>query len=283
LDGAYYDFQGAGEFFALKSINDNSINIQTRFEPCAPGVTCMVGLSVTVGANNVSISYLPAPRVLRVFSNNVDVTSSLPLTLSGVQFSSSTSQYGATQYVVTDAAHGILVTILDYYYLSTTFCVSTSLYDQVNGLLGRFDGNPNNDNPNTQSSGFATSSFVVLSNGESWRVSEDESTTHYGVNESYATINDPDFVQTVFDGSFMPSSAAQTACASLTGQFLTACLQDVTASGDTAFATAAAGFSAFYEDQQNTINGGGSSSDASTVVASFAVVSFALLAHAMKF
>jgi len=285
LDGKYFDYQGAGEFFAIRSINNNQINIQVKLTPCSTGVTCMTGVSMSLYEGNVSMALTytdVAPRTLKLYQNNIDVTANVPLTIDGVSFAMGSNQYGGSQWVITDSVHGITISVLDYYYMSTTFCVSSSLYFQIDGLMGLFDGNPNNDVVVTMSK-----TWVTLADPEDWRVSEADSNTHYNADESYDTINDPGFVGIVFDDNFTPNAEAEAACAGVTGPLQTACLQDVTSTGATEFADSAAGFSQLVSDLEQTVNaggsstGGGSTSDATVMLAGSAsmlvVVLLALL------
>jgi len=232
----------------------------------------------------VSLTYISPdpPKQLALYHNNIDVTASVPVTINGVLFYRDVNNtYGAPQWVVSDTANGITIYVLDQYYMSATVCASSALYGQITGLMGLFDGNPDNDGVSTMSQGFTT-----LSGGEDWRVPQVQSSTHYSTGETYNSINDPGFIGAVFDNNFAPSVTAQQACAAIANTFKPACLQDVTTTGSTAFAVIAKSMSEIVSNLDQVYGGGSSTggssgsgtSDASTVRVCCAVLIVVLLA-----
>jgi len=238
-------------------------------------VTCFAGVAFGLTGHNVAILHNHAAKNITVYVDNVDMTSSLPLTVSGMTFQLLPGIFGiANSYRAVDGATGTLVTLLDNYggWPGITICLPVSLFNSVVGLMGYFDGNFANDYvpqgvvPSNYVSPISNQSYVGAAFGDTWRVTSLETAFYYGPSESYTIMNDLTFRPFVFDAQpFSASLQATQVCAGLADTFYTGCLQDVTQTGDSSFAIQANNTGLLYNAQEAQYRGQGSSAWVYTV------------------
>ncbi|MGM9509529.1 VWD domain-containing protein [Larkinella sp. GY13] len=166
-DGVYYDFQGFGEFILVKSTTDN-FEIQARHE--GPGnseyATVTTALGIQTGDDIVSVHAKPAA----VFINNEkqNITSG---TIS-LKRGASISIQGGKIKVIASSKDRVEI---DVYAGSMNYSLflSPDRKGKVEGLLGNFDGNKEND-LRTKEGEVVKNEFASLypKYADSWRVNK---------------------------------------------------------------------------------------------------------------
>ncbi|MDX2273075.1 MAG: hypothetical protein NW237_14155 [Cyanobacteriota bacterium] len=133
-------------------------------------------------------------------------------------------------------------------FLDLTLHLPAQLAGSVRGLLGNFNGDPQDDVQTRQGevlSGVLSFEQIYQSYANSWRISQAESLFDYSPGESTATLTDLNFPQQYVSASTLPEEdyqVAQTACqsAGVPELLLSDCILDVALTGDPKLATVAA-------------------------------------------
>lgn len=188
MDGLYYNFQGYGEFIAVKSTTDN-FEIQTRQVDVYNTNTVTLNTAIAVKTGSDVICAMVNP--LRLYLNNNKLPSNfgtLTLTDGSTLFSK-----GTDIKISTSQGDIILIRWLSSaYLLDYMITLSNSRKGNIKGIFGNFDGNRTND--------------LMLSNGEaisanslypkfadSWRVTQANSLFLYDSGRSTLTYTDRNF------------------------------------------------------------------------------------------
>lgn len=256
FDGAYFDFQGAGDFVVLEAHDPllqmstcaHTFALQARFEDCGSGVTCTSAAAISSlnGTASLVRNYTDAAGwewFLVVQQNGVDVIASVPynftyngerigsVSLSGSEFNFDFRQCaGAT--VRVDTGGAIMVT------------VTSTWAGRTLGLCGTFNGDwtddytvPNGTMVFNASSASATPENIYYQFGMEYHVAEADSFFNYSLFATNYSQENPPAWTPVFVPTFETPEIEATAtlmCENLPGALqaeINACKFDVAAGG----------------------------------------------------
>jgi hypothetical protein len=276
-DQFHYSFQTLGEYILSKS-QDGSFEVQARQGRVA-------------GRNNLSLNTAVAMNVcghrVGLYLQNLPAGASTPLWIDGVATpiaanaiplpnGGEVQQIGTNDYAIIWPSgdqvrvHSIQVAGNTFFNIMPT--LSHSHGREMRGLLGNFNGNPNDDLISRDGTVIpARSTYSIATNtldsvlpavipvqdleaayfddlyrqfGDSWRVRSEESLFDYGPGQSTATFTDPDFPNEFLTLNGVPAADLDTAVATcreagVTEELMDGCVFDVAATGETSFANAA--------------------------------------------
>lgn len=216
FDGLFYSFQTAGEFVLVKNTDGGTFQVQAR-------------LSAPVGASIYSVITEVGVQVGRDVVT-IDSTRAAPVWVDGEAVAFSGNSIGladggitrtATGYVVTlDTGESVTANINSFGTQtgpSTTsggLSISVSLapdaaHDSVEGLLGNYNGNPNNDltlaNGTVEPTDMSSATLYGVY-ADSWRVTQATSLLNYGPGQTTATFTDTGFPETPVSISSFPTA-----------------------------------------------------------------------------
>jgi hypothetical protein len=242
LDGYFYDFQGAGEFVLVQTRDDDLV-VQTRQEP--------VGDRVTV---NTAVAARIDGAVVEVNERNVVVNSrASPLN----NFTSYETPDGGRVRAVDGTIRfewkdGSRMSVI-----GTTVAVrlDESRRDNVEGLLGNFDGDRGNDLVDADSTDLRADNRLTFEEtygpfADAWRITDKTSLFTYTSGTSTKTYTRRDIPTAGYTtGQLDPDkrAAAETMCRAAGvkgGMRLANCVFDVAVTGDRRFADDAGGLEA---------------------------------------
>lgn len=232
LDELDYDFQAHGEFVILKSTT-NDLEIQARQEDYNNTGIATVNTAVVVkmGTDLVQINANPS----RLYINRSVVTT--PFAERTLSNGTMLRKYGE-EYTLT-SVQGDKVTIRslgDYYLLDYLVVLSATRAGKVSGILGNFDGDPDNDL--TTSTGNIIEPIIANIHGtfaESWRVKANQSLFVYDAGKSTDSYTDRNFPRTKPNISESRLEWAQNVCQQAgvrDKDYLQDCVFDVAITGD---------------------------------------------------
>jgi len=180
-DGSLFDFQAAGEFLGIEA---DGLTAMLRFEklPAYSFVSVVTGVSIASDENRIGV-YASSPQVM-INGEPAAIQDGIRLELAGgLRILSADGKLD----IKTDK--GDHITIRNRYgdWLDTEYALADSRKRTVNGLLGNYDENPDNDFETR------TGDLVDMSGGEprerrnklyeiwgaSWQITEAESTFDY--------------------------------------------------------------------------------------------------------
>jgi hypothetical protein len=137
LDNAYFDFQGNGVF---KLVQSKNMEVQVATRKCNGGfVTCMYGVAVAIGD---SVARLVVENKQIAITKGTDSINGLSIEKSTGRANSYRIFIKSDQATYIDVNMGI-VAGLEYFDVATV--LSPYFRDDVTGLLGNGNGNPNDD------------------------------------------------------------------------------------------------------------------------------------------
>lgn len=242
-DGFPYDFHGVGEFIAAKALNDN-FEVQVRLgNPYISNPQTTFNLAIAVNTGADVVSYSASGKMLWV--NNVQHTAPFTqVNLAGnafvkkemtAKFDRITIQHSSgDQVVIIDAG----LPYLDYHLRLTD-----SRKNKMEGLMGNYDGNPEND-LSIRNGAAVTKRWEDLypKYADSWRIEQAKSLFFYepGKNTESYTRKDLPKKPVAFD--FEKYEWAEQICKAAgvnEEPFLTGCMVDVYTSGNAEVAKSA--------------------------------------------
>jgi hypothetical protein len=268
LDGFRYSFQTVGEFL-LEQSQDGQFIVQTR-QAAVPKRDLSLNTAVAVKMGRDRIGYYTSDKdpTLKINGEAIalkDETIKLP--------SGGFLQRRGSEYTLeSDRGEQVAIRpiqVANLKFVNVTVSVPTAQRGQMLGLLGDFDGNPNNDLrsrngkvlPSQSSYGSVKS---VVSNifpvplpldtlereffaklnrdfGDSWRIKQQESLFDYASGQSTDTFSDRAFPKRYHSfASLMPAQIrqAESVCrdAGIVGDMLQGCIMDVGLTGESNFA-----------------------------------------------
>ena len=270
LDGFRYSFQTVGEFLLAQS-QDGQLIVQTR-QTAVPNRDLSLNTAVAVKIGRDRVGYYAPTNgkdvVLKVNGEAITLQDET-VKLSGGGF---LQKRGSEYTIESDRSEQVVIRpiqVANLKFVNVTLSIPETQRNQMVGLLGNFDSNPNNDLktrlgkvlPSQSSYGSVKS---VLANflpvpmpldavereffaklnrdfGDSWRIKPEESLFDYSKGESTATFSDRRFPKRYHSlVSLMPSQLrqAEAVCreAGIGGDMLQGCLMDVGLTGDASFA-----------------------------------------------
>lgn len=191
LDGLYYAFHGQGEFWLIKS-DDDEIQVQTRQIPVRPGanVTLNAAVATKMGSQRVGF-YGPQIRVDGSLVS-INTGSRFVFDNGGVLLRESGSRYR----LVWPTGEFIRINIFNEPSFASQSVdlevfISSARLGRISGLLGNFDRNRANDI--TTRTGQTLDPPVALGDlynifGESWRINQSESLFDYEPDQTTGTF-----------------------------------------------------------------------------------------------
>ncbi|MDR4493776.1 MAG: VWD domain-containing protein [Nitrospirales bacterium] len=239
FDRLAYDFQGVGEFVFVQSLDDN-LTIQTRMAPWRNlrFVSIISAVAINVSGDRVGI-YLG--RTPELYVNGVPATPNTDVMLlpngGRIEIQERTHTIGwpdGSRVKVTSMSSHINLTVL----------LTRSRQNQVQGLLGNFDGMRENELVTRQ--GIVFSTRLTLDElykqfGESWRITQEESLFDYIDGNTTETHTDRNFPVGFFTAAHLDPSIREEAeqicrAAGITDPvLLDNCILDVGITGDSSF------------------------------------------------
>jgi VWD domain-containing protein/NleD-like pathogen effector protein (putative zinc metallopeptidase) len=257
FDGRHYDLQAAGEFVAVRSGTDLQVQVRQVPYPGSRQVSVNRAVAMTIDGDRLGI--YQEDTGLRVRLNGVDrvFTGSTKLPKGG------TLTHGADYYEVRwpDGSR-VWVQVTGGWGLKVTVLASAARRGGTSGLLGNFDGNPDNDLASPSGSVLAASpSFDRLyrSFAPGWQVTAATSLFDYASGQSPKTFADPTFPDKEVTRAGLDAATAEQICRSAgvtAAPFLDDCVLDVALTGQSDFLTSAAQDQATAAASANTGNGG---------------------------
>jgi len=245
-DGLVYDFQGAGEYLLVES-SDGSIVVQARQEPWLSSRKASVNTAIAmyVDGDTVGIYVNSAPSVyvnnqpIQLMDNRFDLSNG------GAVFES--SKGGRNLYLIL-WPDGTVAGVTDYgRFLNFGIEISPSYGGSLSGLLGNFNGNPDDDV--TTKNGDVLIEPIDFDSlyyqfGDSWRISQEESLFRYAADSStltYTIANFPERPIRLKDLDPEVRAHAEGICRAQgldNGWRFENCVLDVAITGDDSFAAA---------------------------------------------
>jgi hypothetical protein len=194
LDGLAYDFQVVGEYTLVRSTKDDFL-VQVRQVPVlGPKVASVNQAAATrIGGQRVTFTMLDGVAVMRV--DGKVISGELPKLKAGSMTGGATT-YGEARQLTWPDGTVMRVEQLGRYALNVTITPAASRRGSLEGLLGDFDGSPDNDligKNNVKLGRSFTRDDINGSLAEAWRVSQDTSLFDYEPGQSTATFIDPTF------------------------------------------------------------------------------------------
>lgn len=251
FDGRYYDFQAVGEFVAAASATGD-FAVQARQAPVPNRVLRTVSVNsavaVRVGTDRVGF-YAQDGEILVRLNGQPETLTSDERDLPGGAVTRRPSPAGADGYTVTWTDGSIVeVDPIGWWGLRLMVAPAGRHRGQLTGLLGNFDGDPNDDLAARNGPAVAQPSFEQLYRtiGDSWRVGRDESLFDYRPGETTETFTDRSFPERSVTANDLPEplrEQARAACrqAGITdAAMLDACALDVATTGQPIFAVGGA-------------------------------------------
>jgi hypothetical protein len=239
LDGQYFEFQGHGEFIAVKSTNDN-FEIQARQEAWigSKEATVNTGIAIKTAGNDI-ISVTVDPAEIYINKTKVNLNLGSKTFADGSTFSE--IQKGTYRL---DTKQGDIVLIdTEFNFLDYTIDLAANREKRVKGIFGNFDGNPTND--------------LVINNGklitdtfenkypayaDSWRIAQNNSLFNYASGKNTATYTIKNFPEKEIEFTEQEIKEATSTCKNAginTQPYLNNCVFDVAITGDKRFAQSA--------------------------------------------
>ncbi|KAJ3210518.1 hypothetical protein HDU67_005224, partial [Dinochytrium kinnereticum] len=139
FDGRYYDFQGTGAFWLVRT---PSLVVQTDQQPCANRVTCNRAVAIQYGSSVISLT--AAPNSLRSMALNPLSRSSDGMTV--------TANAAKSQYRIS-TSDGTTITVSIHpwksvYYMDVAVNIAGSHFGKTDGLCGSYNQKVSDDVPN---------------------------------------------------------------------------------------------------------------------------------------
>ncbi|MFT4017311.1 MAG: VWD domain-containing protein [Agriterribacter sp.] len=242
-DGFTYDFHGVGEFIAVKSLTDN-FEVQIRLgNPYVsnPQTTYNMGIAVHTGQDVVS--YVAEGKKLRINNSEQSLQfTHMPLNGNAFIKKETTSAFDRIIIQHTSGDQVILI-VSGLPYLDYHLRLTDLRKQKIQGLMGNYDGDPNND--------------LFLPNGEkvekkheslypkfadSWRIEQSKSLFYYEPGKNTESYTRKDLPQKTVAFDMEKYTWAEQVCKSAGVQeepFLSGCIVDVYTSNDPAVAQSA--------------------------------------------
>ncbi len=240
LDGLAYNFQVVGEYTLVRSTKDDFL-VQVRQVPVLGPKVASVNQAVAtrIGGQRVTFTMLNGAAVMRVDGKAI---SGEFAKLKAGSLTGGTTAYGGTHQLTWPDGTVVRVEQLGRYALNVKVTPAASRRGSLEGLLGNFDGSPENDLVGKNSVKLGPSFTRDDINGslaEAWRVSQATSLFDYEPGQSTATFIDPTFPAKNLDVAGLANrETAEKTCREdgITDQrLLDDCILDLAATGEFIF------------------------------------------------
>lgn len=244
FDGHFYDLQAVGEL--VLATDGDDFMVQVRQQPWGSSTLVSVNTAVAmqVGSNRVGY-YVGRATPFHVDGVPVSGVRSNYLLSGGGRIDATPGAFDVTWPTGERVHVGILSD-----HLNVSISPAPDQLGRMSGLLGNFDGDPQNDFIVREGASLPTPlSFIDLYNlfAASWRITDQESLFDYEEGESTATFTDLDFPRAPIaavnlDAAARAAAEATCAAAGVTDpNILEGCILDVGVTEAPAFAEGAAG------------------------------------------
>ena len=245
IDGLRYDFQGYGEFIAVKSVTDN-FEVQIRQEDVNKSgkVTMNTAVGIQTGSDIVCVTVKPD----RLFINN-QVQDLANFTTKDLKDGASISKLkdGSLDVLNVFAKNGDLVKVR----FHGSYLLDYSLYIQENrkgkliGIMGNYDGDKLNDVTIRDGENIMKDSGLPFGKlyptfADSWRITQANSLFYYDAGKNTDTYTQKDFPrteQTITAEQKVKAEGICRAAGVTTEPFLSNCILDVAITDDPALAS----------------------------------------------
>ena len=246
LDGLNYDLQAVGEF-VLASVPADGAEIQARFTATTPNLSSVNSLAFGLGGSAVELG--PDGSV-RIDGELADVPDGQGFVFDDGSYLVRSADSILVEWPNVDKKGRVALTWqprngIGFVGLS----IPQALAGSASGLLGNFDGDPQNDlrlRDGTQLESTVSTAYVHDSYADSWRVFSSESFFTYQPGQSTASFTDKSFPQSIVtrgDFTDVQRAAAMATCQAYgvaAGPSFDDCELDILATGNWAYAAAAA-------------------------------------------
>jgi len=242
FDGLHYDFQVVGEYTLVRSTQDDFL-VQVRQVPVrGPRVASIdQAVAVRIGGQRVTFTTENGAVVLRI--DGEVISGPLPRLKTG-SLTTSTTLYGRTYQLTWPDGTVVSVEQLGGYAINQRVTPAVSRRGALEGLLGNFDGSPENDlvGSNDVKLGLSFSRDDI--NGplaDRWRITQAASLFDYAPGQSTTTFIDREFPAKDIDtGRIANRETAQQTCVEqgISDQHLLEdCITDLAATNEFIFAS----------------------------------------------
>ena len=253
-DGLLYDLQQVGEFTAFTSGDTAAPRVQIRTAPVGESKVASLVSAVAAGIGNQRIAFVTRDSALTITRS--DGTNTETITIddgaqrdlgAGMTLAAAASTDFTGRPYTVRWAEGSQLRVNDagWWGLRVSFEPSApAKASQPQGLLGNFNGDPADDltRPDGHRVSRDASPAAIRSDfGDAWRISQADSLFPYSPGESTATFTDRAFP--TGEPQLTGADQARTVCQQaglMSAEILTACVLDVTVTGNPAFADTAA-------------------------------------------
>ncbi len=248
LDGRSFDMQGHGEYVFVRA---PGIEVQVRQAPVSsalcPGVATNQGIAMRL--NGVVIEYITEGNLFKIDGAPIELEEGTYDLGDGHFFeydgSILTGRWADGSWVDAD---------LYSTYMNILFHASEELQGSTSGLLGPFNGDPDDDFTASGGTVYTDPSFDVIHDdwADSWRVNAENSLFTYAEEEGPADFRDPGFPSQESTVDDLPTDVAESArqtCLDegVTEELLEGCILDVGCTSESEYAASAASFGAQIE------------------------------------
>jgi len=191
LDGLNYDFQGVGEFTALKSTSDD-LEIQTRQQPWGSSTDVSVNTAIVLKIDGQTIGfYLSDPNSIKVNGTATPISDDGLYTIGENLLVREGNQY------TTYTANGDQIQVsFNGSFLDLGLSLAENRKDNVVGLLGNYNDNKNDDfalSDGTVIGGTITDQQLYSDYANSWRIAQTNSLFEYASGTDTTTFTDNTF------------------------------------------------------------------------------------------
>ncbi|MBT8496359.1 MAG: VWD domain-containing protein, partial [Deltaproteobacteria bacterium] len=196
LDRMRFDFQGVGEYWIARS-EKADVEIQARLSPYGSSRRVSVVAAASIRAGGHVITFLPN-NVVTVDQQSVEVTGE------GTFVSKQVTIVRTPMYGVLVATPGVQLWVRSTSsHLNVSVGPEPSTRGTWEGLLGDFDGSPDNDFRSSDKTVFArkdvTREVLYGKFGDSWRITQKESFLPYEEGQTTETFTDRSFPDSLFN------------------------------------------------------------------------------------
>lgn len=258
FDGLFYDFQASGEFILTEG--DAGFAVQVRQEPSLGRQDVSVNTAVAMDVSGDTVEVRLAGRDLEVLLGGE------PIPLESIELAGGgTIELAANNRLVRILwPDGSLLAVspLGQWGIHVRVQPSDTRAGQLSGLLGDFDGEPDNDVSQRGGGPVSPITFETLypDFADSWRITDETSLFTYEPGEGTATFTDRSLPNRATSLDELPNRAAAEALCRELGirdpDILNNCTLDVALTGRPEFALGAVATEMFVSGQKGEIGGG---------------------------
>lgn len=237
-DGYYYDFQGFGEFIAVKSTTDN-FEVQVRQEDVknTGRATLNTAVAIQTGSDVVCLTTSPDNLYINGVIQLLNFDK-LPLRDNAyiVRQIEATNSLYTTLYIINKNEDIVAVRYHGAYLLDYSLYLNKNRAGTISGLMGNFDGNPDND-LQIRNGKLIANSFSQLypTYADSWRIQQSQSLFYYPPGKNTSSYTKTNFPTVTSSSTLISLAEAENICRKAgvtTDPHLSNCIYDVSITND---------------------------------------------------